>query len=328
MKKIFFALIALVTFFNVGQAQNDTMYIMKTGNIIGKYKVENVDSVIFYTPVINSTINIETVNIPAGTFTMGTPESEVNHANNETQFQVTLSAFTMSKYEITNAQFAAFLNDKNIGATGMYPAGAYPTQVLLYESEESQNWGMHYIAGDWVPVAGYENHPVINVTWYGAVEFATFAGARLPTEAEWEYACRAGTTTPFSTGDCLSDAQANYNWSMPYSTCTNNNTTSPGTTQAVGSYATNAYGLYDMHGNVMEWCSDWYGTYPTTPQINPTGPLTGTHCVLRGGGWLDYSQNCRSGKRDHTPPDSYYSTFGIRLVFPSKQQLNLSSLLS
>jgi len=266
-------------------------------------------------PVINP-FTIAMVNIPAGTFTMGSPTSEVNHGSNETQHQVTLSAFKMSKYEITNAQYAAFLNAKGIGSNGLYAAGAYPTQALIYASSSSYDWGLHYTGGQWVPVVGFENHPVTYVTWYGATEFATYSGGTLPTEAQWEYACRAGTTTPFNTGACLSNAQANYDWAYTYNTCTNTNTTYPSTTQAVGSYAPNAYGLYDIHGNVWEWCSDWYGTYPTTAQTNPTGTLTGSDRVGRGGGWDNYAQFCRSAYRNYGYPDSSGDSIGFRLVLP------------
>ena len=312
MRKLFLALICAVTFFNVGHAQSDSMYIMKTGKVIGKYKVANVDSLIFYKPVIN--INIETVNIPAGTFTMGSATTEVNRESDETQFQVTLSAFIMSKYEITNAQYAIFLNTKSIGNDGKYVAGTYPTQALIYASYGSKDWGLHYTGGAWVPAEGYENHPVINVTWYGATEFATYVGGRLPTEAEWEYASRSVTTTPFSTGNCLTNVQANYNWASPYSTCTNAITTYPGTTQTVGSYSANAYGLYDMHGNVLEWCNDRYGTYPTTSQTDPTGALSGSRFVRRGGGWDDDAQDCRSAYRTIGDPGDSGEDVGFRLV--------------
>ncbi len=237
--------------------------------------------------------NLEMANIPAGTFTMGSPTSEANREINEVEHQVTLSTFRMCKYEITNAQYAAFLNAKSIGSDGLYTAGAYPTQALIGSSTGI----LHYSAGKWEPVSGYENHPVTHVTWYGATEFATYAGGSLPTEAQWEYACRGNTTTPFNTGACLSDAQANYRWAYPYSNCTNTNTTYPNKTQAVGSYSANTFGLHDMHGNVWEWCSDLYGDYPTTPQTNPTGATTGLYHVIRGGCWGNYAFSCRSAKR-------------------------------
>ena len=300
------------------QAQNDTIYFMKNGLIVHQRSIlpTDVDSVIFYKPVITPNITIETVTIPAGTFTMGSPESEVNHEIGETQFQVTLSAFNMSKYEITNTQYASFLNAKSIGSDGLYAAGTYPTEILIYESSDTLVYGLHYDAGQWFPVVGYENHPVINVTWFGASEFATYAGGNLPTEAQWEYACRAGTTGPFNTGDCLSDTQAAYKWTFPYNTCINTNTINPDKTQVVGSYAANAFGLYDMHGNVWEWCSDWYGTYPTTAQTNPTGVLTGSYRVYRGGSWGNLAQSCRSARRNGRNPDDSDFRTGFRLVLP------------
>jgi len=250
--------------------------------------------------------------IPAGTFTMGSPFSEVDRYSDEGQHTVTLSAFRMSKYEITNAQYAAFLNAKSIGSNGLYEAGAYPTHALIYEHN---SWGLTYSGSEWIPVTGYETSPVINVTWYGATEFATYLGGALPTEAQWEYACRGGTATPFSTGNYLTNLQANYNWAYPYNGITNTVTTYPGKTQPVGSYAPNAYGLYDMHGNVWEWCSDWYGAYPTTAQTNPTGPATGSYRVIRGGGCYDSAQDCRSADRRNYYPSVNYYALGFRVVF-------------
>jgi len=240
---------------------------------------------------------ITTALIPAGTFTMGSPESEESRFPNETQHVVTLSAFRMSKYEITNAQYAAFLNAKSIGRDGLYAAGAYPSQTLIYENS---SYGLHYSGSQWVPVAGYETSPVTYVTWYGAAEFAAYVGGCLPTEAQWEYACRAGTTTPFSTGTSLTNLQANYDGSG---------------IKPVGSYAANAYGLYDMHGNVWEWCADWYGTYPISAQTNPTGAATGSFRVIRGGSWYYFAEICRSALRNYAGPDGSGSTVGFRVVF-------------
>lgn len=300
MKKIVLAFIAIVSIFSFVHAQSDTLYIMKAGVVVDKFDVNTqIDSVIFYKPPMMPTnlIPLQMVNIPAGTFIMGSPYSEINRYMDEIQHSVTLSAFRMSKYEITNAQFAAFLNSKGIGSDGIYAAGAYPTETLIYESEGNRDYGLHYTDGQWIPVSGYENHPVIHVTWYGATEFATDAGGTLPTEAQWEYACRAGTTTPFNTGSCLTNLQANYDWDFPYNNCTNSNTTEPNKTQSVGTYASNAFGLHDMHGNVWEWCSDIYGTYPRDEQTNPTGPTTGPNRVIRGGSWGTIAFACRSALR-------------------------------
>ena len=257
---------------------------------------------------------IATALIPAGTFTMGSPESEVGRRSDETQYEVTLSAFRMSKYEITNEQYAAFLNAKSIGSNGLYAAGVYPTQKLIYASSGSSDWGLHYSGSQWIPAVGYETSPVINVTWYGAAVFAAYVGGSLPTEAQWEYACRAGTTTPFNTGTCLTNLQANYDWSFPYGTCTNTSTTRPGKPQPVGTYAANAYGLYDMHGNVYEWCADWHDDYPTSAQTNPTGPATGLYRVVRGGSWYDYAKYCRSADRRNYVPSYNLSRIGFRVV--------------
>jgi formylglycine-generating enzyme required for sulfatase activity len=243
-------------------------------------------------------IDITMVNIPAGTFMMGSPASEVSRdPNNENQFQVTLSAFKMSKFEITNAQYAAFLNAEKIGSDALYAAGAYPKQALVYPSTPPYDWGLHYSGAQWVPAAGCENFPVTFVNWYGATVFAAYVGGRLPTEAEWEYACRAGSTGPFSTGNCLGSLEANYGWSQPYSSCVRTNNPSPGKPLVVGSYAANAWGLCDMYGNQWEWCSDIYGLYPTTPQTNPTGAKTGSGRVSRGGGYHAPASFCRSASR-------------------------------
>ena len=257
-------------------------------------------------------LNIETALIPAGTFTMGSLITEPDQFDNEVQYQVTLSVFRMSKYETSNAQFAAFLNAKSIGSNGLYALGAYPTQVLIYANS---SWGLTWTGTQWQPVAGKENYPVVNVTWYGAQEFATYAGGRLPTEAEWEYACRGGTTTPFNTGNCLDYSQANYYWPGPYSGCNNANTNWLQQTQAVNSYSPNAYGLYNMHGNVWEWCADWYGDYPTAAQTNPTGPSTGTYRVIRGGSWFINAQFCRSAYRGYDYLINSDIIIGFRLAF-------------
>jgi sulfatase modifying factor 1 len=318
LKKVSLAtLLTFVLSFSSVFAQTDTMYIMKAGAVVGKYNVNTqVDSVIFYKPTSTpvNPVSIEMVNIPAGTFTMGSPTGEVSRSSDETQYSVTLSAFRMSKYEVTNAQYAAFLNAKGIGSNGLYAAGAYPTLALIFASSGSYDWGLHYNTNKWEPVAGYENNPVINVTWYGATEFATYAGGTLPTEAQWEYACRAGTTTPFNTGNFLTNEQANYSWAYPYNGSTNTVTTYPGKTQAVGTYPANAWGLHDMHGNVWEWCSDRYGTYPTTAQTNPTGAASGWSRVIRGGGWNDGAWDCRSADRRGDSPDDRYHDIGFRVV--------------
>ena len=267
---------------------------------------------ISFTTQDGGSLNIETGLIPGDTFTMGSPTTEPQRGIDEVQHQVTLSAYRLSKYEITNAQYVGFLNAKGIGTNGIYAAGAYPTQILIYSNT---SWGVTWTGTQWQPVAGKENFPVLNVTWCGAAEFATYAGGRLPTEAEWEYACRGNTTTPFSTGACLDNTQANYNWLYPLTGCANTNTNYPGQTQAVNSYSPNAYGLYNMHGNVWEWCADWYDVYPTTAQTNPTGPGNGAGRVYRGGSWYGGVRDCRSASRGAGSPDGFSNAGGFRLAF-------------
>ena len=140
-------------------------------------------------------------------------------------------------------------------------------------------------------------------------------GCRLPTEAEWEYASRAGTTTPFNTGNNLTTDQANYDGKYPY----NGNATGTylGKTQPIGSYPSNAWGLNDMHGNVWEWCSDWYDSnYGTGSQTNPTGPSSGSYRVYRGGSWGYYAQDSRSSYRHNSDPANSGNYLGFRLVAP------------
>jgi formylglycine-generating enzyme required for sulfatase activity len=224
---------------------------------------------------------VEWVSIPAGTFLMGSPENEAERSKNETQHPVTVDAFTMSKYEVTFDQYDLFCE-----ATGR-------------KKPNDQGWGRG-------------NRPVINVNWNDATAFAEWMGCRLPTEGEWEYAARAGTTGPFNTGNNLAASQANYDGSNPY----NNNEEGEyrKKTMPVGSFEPNGFGLFDMHGNVWEWCSDLYGIYLTLPQTNPEGATTGKTHVRRGGGWNDVAKRCRSSYRDNVSPSYGDYSIGIRLV--------------
>lgn len=172
--------------------------------------------------------------------------------------------------------------------------------------------------GQWLTVMGNnpshfkgDDLPVEWVSWEEAVEFCRKLSEkegkeyRLPTEAEWEYACRAGTTTEYSSGDG-EDALKRVGW---YSD------NSGGKTQPVGQKQANAWGLYDMHGNVWEWCNDWYGgVYPNGEVTDPTGPATGSYRVIRGGSWGGTPRHCRSAIRLHDSPGSRGSGYGFRVV--------------
>jgi formylglycine-generating enzyme required for sulfatase activity len=226
---------------------------------------------------------IEWVSIPAGTFTMGSGIDEMDRFEGETQHEVTLSAFKMSKYEITFEQ--------------------YDTYCAAIGEEKPDDDG-----------AGRGKRPVINVDWYNASNFAQWMGCRLPTEAEWEYAARGGTKTPFNTGDNLTTEQANYDGTQPY--YNNAQGEYRDETLPVGSFAANAYGLFDMHGNVWEWCSDAFGDYPSSAQTNPQGSPEGWEYVNRGGSFLSPARQCRSAFRRYLDPDAKSSDMGFRLVLP------------
>lgn len=226
--------------------------------------------------------------IIGGTFIMGSPDGtkgtvrEIDRDTLEVQHTVNISSFYMSKTEVSVKQYRDFCN-----ATGL----SMPVQ----------------------PTYSQDNHPVVNVTWLEAAAYAAYYGCRLPREAEWEYACRGRTTTSFYTGNCINPTQANYNWRLVYGNCTTSIITLD-RTSPVDSFPPNSYGLYNMSGNVWEWCGDWYGAYDTAVQTNPTGPTTGSNRVVRGGGWFYAPVNLRSASRNSTPPNIGSVNIGFRLV--------------
>jgi formylglycine-generating enzyme required for sulfatase activity len=237
--------------------------------------------VISMVPLLISAQNphIKWVMVPVGTFMMGSPVTEAGREDDETQHQVTLNAFRISKNEVTFKQYDLFCR-----TTGRKLPG-------------DEGWGR-------------KNRPVINVTWEDANAFADWAGCRLPTEAEWEYAARAGSTTPFSTGSCLNSNYGNYDGTKPYSDCDKG--IYKGKTTSVGTYDPNRIGLCDVHGNVFEWCSDYYKTLPTEFQVDPKGPSMGAFHVIRGGGWNSEGVYCRSAHRTFARGSS--NNIGFRVV--------------
>ncbi|HEX9619858.1 MAG TPA: SUMF1/EgtB/PvdO family nonheme iron enzyme, partial [Polyangiaceae bacterium] len=216
-------------------------------------------------PLISAKGGVELVSIPAGTFSMGSPPDERDREADETQHEVTLSAFELGKYTVTNEQYARFLAE-NPGA------------------REPELWSDRRF--------NQPNQPVVGVSWDEARAFCAWAGGRLPTEAEWEYACRAGTTTRYWSGDEETDL-ARAGWYGG---------NSRGQLHPVGEKPANAFGLHDVHGNVWEWCADWYGEFPTgATQVDPTSPASGDSRVLRGGSWFSHARRALRAPRPRRP---------------------------
>lgn len=305
--------------------------IRTTGVEVGTPQIDSWTS----TPNSNPSevTQLDVAYIPKGTFPMGTATStNGNGVTDEKQHEVTLTkSFYMCKYEITNAQFAQFLNAVKVGEDGKWAAGPYPAEKLIQASSGAFDWGLHYANDLWSPVSGWGNYPVIYVTWYGAASYARWVGGALPTEAQWEYACRGGqaTSLPFGIGEgsVLDGTMAN----IAGASAVNTIATVPDLkrTTTVGSYFvdkevigeaiqriiySNGYGLFDMHGNVKEWCSDWYGQ-DYTGSSDPAGPVSGEARVLRGGSWKEQAKDCRSASRTSAAPETLDANIGFRVVF-------------
>jgi formylglycine-generating enzyme required for sulfatase activity len=257
--------------------------------------------------IVTNSVGMKLARIPAGKFVMGSPRTEPAREAKEVQHSVSITkSFFMGVHEVTQAQFA---------------------EVMQYPDRRNR-------ATFQTPPNGGLNHPMENVEWTAAKEFCTklsqrpeekAAGRsyRLPTEAEWEYACRAGTTTAFHFGDAASSRQANFNGNYP----ARDGESGPylRRTAPVGSYAANTYGLHDMHGNVAEWCADFYDAayYSDSPEEDPLGPPFGVvptdfdglfFMVVRGGSWVDDAAACRAACRSRAMPGTQYRLIGFRVV--------------
>lgn len=224
--------------------------------------------------------------IPPGTFTMGSPVSEEGHGDlsDESQHEVTLRrGFWLGKYEVTQAQWVAVM-------------GSNPS----------------HFKGDDLPVE--------EISWYDCQSFIRKLNLdqrgdgtyRLPTEAEWEYACRAGTTTPFHFGNEISTDYANYNENFKY--YGDGRKGYWDRTIRVGTFSPNAWGLFDMHGNVWEWCQDWYDENPSRSVTDPQGPGSGEMRTLRGGSWYNAAEDCRAACRWAATPNIQSNFIGFRLL--------------
>jgi formylglycine-generating enzyme required for sulfatase activity len=233
--------------------------------------------------VVENSIGMKFAWIPPGSFLMGSPESEEKHESDEKQHRVTLTkGFFLGVHLVTQAQWQAVM-------------GNNPS----------------HFKGD--------NLPVERVTWDDCQVFCkkltqqTGKPHRLPTEAEWEYACRAGTATPFHFGSTISTEQANYSGNYVYGGGQKGQYRQQ--TTPVGNFPANAWGLFDMHGNVWEWCQDWYGDYPSEDVTDPTGSNSGSVRVLRGGSWISNPWRLRAASRYWRAPGDRTHDVGVRVVF-------------
>ena len=239
--------------------------------------------------------------IEPGVFKMGSPSSEPGHDSDEKQHEVTISKpYYMGATEVTQGQWRDVIGSN----PSFFKGDNLPVEkvswldAVKYCNKLSEKEGLtstYKINGE-------------SVTWTRSAN-----GYRLPTEAEWEYACRGGTTTPFYTGRCLSADEANYNGGYPQEGCSKGRDIKK--TLPVGSFDPNVWGLYDMHGNVWEWCWDWYDKdYPGGSVTDPVNPGGGSNRVNRGGSWYYYARFCRSALRLRDSPDYTYYSLGFRLV--------------
>lgn len=224
--------------------------------------------------------------VPPGSFWRGSDRGEAGRGADEgPRHEVTLSrGFFLGVHEVTQAQWEAVM--------GRNPA------AFRYGADARRR-------------------PVDSVSWEDCARFIArleergVGRFRLPTEAEWEYAARAGSTTRFPWGD---DPQGTETHAHAWA-----NSRSYAVTHPVGSKPANAWGLHDLHGNVWEWCSDWYGPYASGPQRDPRGPASGTERVFRGGSWYDFPVSLRSANRHRHRPDGRYTAVGVRLVWEPEE---------
>ncbi|MFN0086520.1 MAG: SAV_2336 N-terminal domain-related protein [Blastocatellia bacterium] len=249
-----------------------------------------------FTEPLAENVHLEMVEIPGGKFLMGSPKTEKDSYDDERpQHEVTVASFYMGKYAVTQAQWHVIASDASL-------------KIERDLDPDPSRFG--------------DDRPVESVSWEDAKEYCarltkkTGQEYRLPSEAEWEYACRAGTTTPFAFGATVTHETVNYNSEYPYAKAEKKK--SRGETIPAGSLGlANAFGLFDMHGNVWEWCEDlWHGNYEDAP-TDGSAWLSGgdsRNRVLRGGSWADRSDLCRSAYRGHYEPDARDNDDGFRVV--------------
>jgi len=292
-----------------------------------------VDGLTETVTIPGSNVDLTMVQIPTGSFLMGSPSTEPDRYSRENYRTanggiVTMSSFWMGKYQVTQAQYKAVMNNADpsyftgdnlpVEQVSWYDAIVFCNRLSMMEGLTPA----YQISGStdpsvWGAVPATWDDP-LRVIWDTVEIVSGSTGYRLPTEAQWEYACRAGTTTAFNWGtNQITSAQANF-YAIDYLYNGSPAGEYRGTTTAVGTFAANGFGLYDMHGNVWEWCWDWLAwSYDDAGgNVNPMGPSLGDDRVLRGGSWVYDGQYLRSAYRGSFYPFNRYSSFGFRLARP------------
>jgi formylglycine-generating enzyme required for sulfatase activity len=270
---------------------------------------------------ITNSLGMKFVFIDPGTFLMGSAAKDNSGYQDETQQRVTLSnGFYLQTTEVTVAQFRQFVTATGHKTEAETTGGCWINTAGGWKKKKESSW-KNPDAREAAAFRQQDKLPVACVSWNDAQAFIKWLGKKegkayaLPTEAEWEYSCRAGTKTPFAFGKCLSTDQANYGGiDQSFADCRSSYRLNRKKPIPVASLAANPWGLFDMHGNVAEWCDDWYGPYPSQPSTDPKGPSSGSDRVLRGCHWLNTASECRSAKRAGFPPNFASDVVGFRTV--------------
>jgi len=278
---------------NAPQVSSDQPYSPNNENLV-KLKTDKIQAGEL---VISNTIpGLEMLLIKQNDFNMGDVFGDGEYMEKPVH-RVTVFDFYLGKTEITNVQFARFLEEYG---GNIIKLGDYAGQPMITASPGLEGNGSY-----WEVVSGYENHPVVNVTWYGAFEFSKHYNLRLPTEAEWEFAARSGGKNEKWAGTNSISNSREYSWFKQNSIFD---------TYPVGTKKPNSLGFYDMCGNVWEWCQDWYGIYGSSSVRNPQGPPIGSTRIIRGGSCIDVPKEARTVVRRHLSPLEKSRHIGFRVA--------------
>jgi formylglycine-generating enzyme required for sulfatase activity len=277
--------------------------------IFSKPKVSTIE-------LTDNTEYLDMIKVESGTFLMGSPIDEPGRNSGEIQHRVTLNSFFLAAHEVTQAEYESIMgkNPSSNKGSNLPVTGVSWYDVIEFCNALSNRYDLAPAYQIDKKITDPNNSSKIEndkerwiVNWDKKSN-----GFRLPTEAEWEYACRAGFETPFNTGNNITTEQANYDGSKPY----NNNPsgTTKGVIVPVKSFTPNRWGFFDMHGNVYEWCWDWYGNYSTVSLNNPSGLPAGEKRIMRGGSYSSSANGVRSAYRFYCFATDKYLNVGFRVA--------------